>query len=266
MADKMEAHAREYAIDIQDDKAVKVEKCGNVYEVTTESGKKYQTKTILFATGTKFRNLNVKGEAEYKNHGVHYCALCDGAFYRNKVIGVVGGADSAAKEALLLTEYGSKVYMIVRGEKIRPEPVNEKRVASNKKIEVISKTNVVEIAGDGKNMTHIVLDRPYNGSNKLELGALFIEIGHIPLSDLARNIGVSLNNHGEIIITRYGETNVPGIFAAGDVADAKFKQAITGVGEGVSAVYSAYQHINENGEIYTCDDKSMTEESKEGKK
>ncbi len=178
-----------------------------------------------------------------KNFIVHNC---DGAMYKGKTIGVVGGSDSSAKEALLLSNYGKKVYIIYRGEKIRPEPVNMTRVQNNPKIEVINRTNVKEIKGN-KFMSHVILDNPYKGKKEFPLDALFIEIGHIPLSGLAKKLGVKLNEKGEIIIDRMSQTNLPGVYAAGDVADTEFKQAITGVAEGVTAAYSAYKHLNESG-------------------
>ncbi|MBI4167588.1 MAG: FAD-dependent oxidoreductase, partial [Candidatus Aenigmarchaeota archaeon] len=174
----------------------------------------------------------------------HTCALCDGYAYKEKIIAVVGGSDSAGKEALLLTQWGKKVYMIYRGETIHPEPVNMKRIEANKKIEIINKTNVKEIKGE-KVVSSVVLDRPYNGKNEFPLDAVFIEIGATPMSQMAEKLGVKLNEKKEIIIDRDSRTNVPGIFAAGDVVDTKFKQAITGVGEAVSAVYSAYKYVNE---------------------
>ncbi|MDI6720972.1 MAG: NAD(P)/FAD-dependent oxidoreductase, partial [Candidatus Aenigmarchaeota archaeon] len=118
------------------------------------------------------------------------------------------------------------------------------------KIEIINKTNVKEIKGD-KFVTHIILDKPYNGSAKFPLDALFIEIGHIPLSDLAKKIGIKLNEKGEIVIDRMARTNIQGAYAAGDVADTEFKQAITGVAEGVTAVYSAYKYLGENNVVCT---------------
>ncbi len=189
-------------------------------------------------------NIAVKENNTYvaKNFIVHNC---DGPLFRNKVLAVVGGSDSAAKEALLLTQYASKVYIIYRGDKIHPEPINEDRVKKNKKIEVIANTNITEIKGD-KKVTHVILDKPYKGSKEFKLDGIFVEIGHIPLADFVKPIGVKLNQKGEIIIDRTSSTNVPGLFAAGDVVDTKFKQAITGVGEAVSATYSAYQYINEN--------------------
>jgi len=250
LADKLEEHARDYPVEIINDKVTDVKKCGanaNCYIVFTED-KSFHTKTILFATGAKHRELNVPGEKELSNKGVHTCALCDGPLYKNKIIAVVGGSDSAGKEALLLTQWAKKVYIIYRGDKIRPEPINGQRInekIKENKIEIISNTNVIEIKGE-KNVSSIVLDNPYKGNKEFFLDGLFIEIGSIPLAEIAKKLGVILNKKGEIIIDRNAKTNVPGIFAAGDVVDTSFKQAITGVAEAVLSVYSAYTYINEN--------------------
>ena len=253
LADKLKEHVKDYDVKIIEAKATKIEKCKEgCFKVFT--GKEhYHTKTIIFATGTEWRKLNVPGEKEFTGKGVHYCALCDGAFYKNKVIAVVGGSDSAAKEALLLTEYGKKVYIIYRKEKIRAEPINLERVNKNKKIEIINNTNVMEIKGD-KFVKSVVFDKAYKGSKEFKLDALFVEIGHLPLSGFAKDIGVKLNDKSEIIIDREGKTNIKGIFAAGDVVDSRFKQAITGVAEGVQAAYSAYYYVNEEGVICSCGD------------
>ena len=165
--------------------------------------------------------------------------------YQNRIVALVGGGDSAAKEALLLSQFASKVIVLARGEKLRGEPINNQRVADNPKIEVITKVNVKEIKGE-KIVKEVLLDKEINGSNKLKLDAVFIAIGHVALSQLAKSIGVETNQKGEIIINRESKTNIPGFFAAGDVCDTVFKQAITGVSEGVTAVYSAYTYINEN--------------------
>lgn len=243
LANAIRKHAESYElVKIKDERVEKVEKNKQEYVIQTRENK-YKAKTILFATGTKWKKLDVKGSREFEGKGVNYCALCDSPLYKNKVVAVVGGSDSAAKDALLLTEHAKKVYIIYRGEQIRPEPINLKRVLTNKKIEIINKANVTEIKGD-KAVRKVVLDREYNGSNELELDGVFVAIGHIVLSDLAKELRVQLNEKGEIIIEhKTSETNVPGIFAAGDVADKPFKQAITGVAEGCTAAYSAYEYI-----------------------
>ncbi len=243
LADKIRDHAKSYdLVEIKEEKASEIKKSGNEFLVKTNKTE-YKAKTILFATGTKWRQLEVPGSKEFENKGIAYCALCDGPLYKNKVVAVVGGSDSAAKDALLLIEHAKKVYIIYRGEQIRPEPINLDRIKANKKIEVINKTNVVEVKG--KNFVKsVILDNSYKGSKELKLDGVFVAIGHIVLSDLAKPIGVKLNNKGEIIIDhKTSETNIPGIFAAGDVTDKPFKQLITGVADGCTAAFSAYEYI-----------------------
>ena len=243
LAEKIKEHALEYGVEFIEWKVTEVGRCEEGCFTISTGEKSFHTRAIIFATGTEWRKLNVPGEKKFANKGVHYCALCDGFFYNNKVIGVAGGSDSAAKEALLLTQYGRKVYIIYRGKKIHPEPINMKRVEESHKIETINNTNIMEIKGNDK-VKNVVFDRPYEGKKEFPLEAVFIEIGHTPLSKLAVDIGVKTNEKGEIKIDRDAKTNVPGVFAAGDVVDTRFKQAITGVAEGVTAAYSAYLHIN----------------------
>ena len=200
-------------------------------------------KTILFATGTKWRKLEVPGSMEFENKGIFYCALCDSPMYKNKITAVVGGSDSAAKDALVLAEHAKKVFIIIRKDNMTAEPVNVKRIAAKKNIEIINNANIVEIKGDSR-LRKIILDREFNGKKELDVDGLLVDIGHIPLSDLAKKLGVKTNNHNEIVIDhRTSETNVPGVFAAGDVADKPFKQAITGVAEGCTAAYSAFEYL-----------------------
>ena len=244
LAKKIEEHARSYdLVKIKEEKATKILKEKNTFYVKTEENE-YNSKTILFATGTKWRKLDVKGSKEFENKGVNFCALCDGPLFKNKTLAVIGGSDSAAKDALFLSEHASKVYIIYRGNEIHPEPINMKRVKKNKKIEIINNTNITEVKGD-KSVKSVILDKSYKGSKELKLDAIFVAIGHIALSDLAKPLGVKLNKEGEIIIDhKTSETNISGIYAAGDVADKPFKQLITGVAEGCTAAYSAYEYIN----------------------
>lgn len=244
LAKKLEEHTRSYnLVTIKEEKVINIKKSGKSFFVKTDKGK-YQAKTILFATGTRWRELKVPGSKEFANKGVHYCALCDGPLYKNKIVAVVGGSDSSAKDALLLSEFAKKVYIIYRGKEIHPEPINFDRVKKNKKIEVINNTNIKEIKGE-KLVTKIILDKPYKKSNEIKLEGVFVAIGHIILSDLAKKLKVRINKEGEIKINHMtSETNVPGIFAAGDVTDKAFKQLITGVADGCTAAYSAYEYIS----------------------
>ena len=244
LAEKLQEHAMEYKPDLIEERAEVITREGKCFRIIVGE-KTYEARTVLFATGTKHRELKVPGHDTFMNRGVHYCALCDGAFYRGKVLAVVGGSDSAAKEALVLAQHGSKVYMVYRGEKIRPEPVNYERVLANRKIEIIYHTNVTDILGD-KSVSGVRLDRPYKGKDILPLDGVFVAIGLLSLSELAVKLGVKVNPKGEIIINRKSETNIPGVYAAGDVADTEFKQAITGVAEGVTATYHAYKYVSES--------------------
>lgn len=263
LAKNLEAHARDYpSVEFEESKATKVEKCGEHAGRTNETcfiittlDKQFHAKTIIFATGTEWKKLGVPGEKELSNRGVHFCALCDGAFYKEKVTAIVGGSDSAAKDALVLTQWAKKVYIIYRGEKIRPEPINLKRVEANPKIEVINHANVLEILPDagGKKVGAVMLDREVNGSNEFPLDAVFVAIGHNVLSKMAQEIGVKVNQKQEIIIDRSARTNIPGVYAAGDVVDTGFKQAITGAAEGVLAAYAAYEFVKNESVLASSD-------------
>ncbi len=250
LADSLKKHALDYKdfVEMKEERVVDIKKAGkkgSISFVVHTQHKKYRAKTIILATGAKHRELNVPGEKEFASKGVHVCALCDGMIYKNKIVGVVGGSDSAAKEAILLTQWAKKVFIIYRGEKIRPEPVNMKRVEAlikKGKIEVINNTNVKEIKGN-KFVSSVEFDKPHKGKTEFKLDGLFIEIGQTPRSEFAGKLDVKLNGRGEIIIDREAKTNALGVFAAGDVVDDTFKQAIIGVAEGVAAAYSAYQYI-----------------------
>ncbi len=250
--DKVQDHAKDYSIEVISRKVESIEKIKDCFKVKT-SDKEIKTKTIILATGTEWRKLGVPGEKEFENRGVHYCALCDAPLYKNKVLAIVGGSDSAAKESLLLSEYGSKVYIIYRKDKIRAEPINLKKVDLNKKVEVINNTNVTSIKGD-KFVQSVILDKEFNGSKELKLDALFMAIGHIPNSLLAKDLKVKLDDKGYIITDDNSATNVGGVFAAGDVTNSKFKQAITGVAEGVKAAYSVYEYVSNEKIICGCSD------------
>jgi thioredoxin reductase (NADPH) len=246
IAKKLEEHARSYdLVAIKKEKAEQIKTLNKEFSVKTNKSE-YKTKTILFATGTKWKKLpeSIKGSKEFEGKGISYCALCDSPLYKNKTIAVIGGSDSSSKDALLLSEYAKKVYIIYRGKEIHPEPINLQRIKENKKIEVINNTNLEEIKGD-KSVTSITLDKQYKGKKELAIQGIFVAIGHVVLSELAKEIGAETNPHDEIKINhKTSETNIPGVFAAGDVTDKQFKQLITGVADGCTAAYSAYEYIN----------------------
>ncbi len=215
--------------------------CSHTFELDA-NGKILTAKSVVFATGTKHRELGAPGEEMYRNKGVSYCATCDGALFKKKPLLVVGGGDSAAKEALLLSTYGSHVWVAARST-LRAEPINLRRIDNNEKVDIIAPNEVVEILGDGKSVTGVTLKNEYNGSTHLEVQGVFIEIGHLPQNEIAVPLGVTMNAKKEICIDRESKTNVPGFFAAGDCTDTGWKQAIVSASEGSQAANSAYEYL-----------------------
>jgi len=240
---KMKEHAGDYKENVHFIEG-KIKKIKKYFQLL---GDKFKiiSKAIIFATGSRWKELRVPGERKFSGKGVHYCGLCDGTLYKNKIVAVIGGGDGAVNEAMLLTRYAKKVFLIVRKDKLKAEPANKKIIQKNKKIEIIYNANVLEILGGAK-VNSIKIDRNYKGKNKISLDAIFISIGQTPRSELAKELKIKLNKSGGIKINRYSETNIPGVFAAGDVTDSEFKQAITGVGEGIHATQKTYEYITQN--------------------
>lgn len=239
LADKLIEHAKynnvEFKIGSQVNKIIKE---GELFKISF--GKEiYESKTVLLATGTTYRKLGAKGETEFASRGVSYCATCDAPFFKNKKVIMVGGGDSAVKESLVLAEHASEVTIVYRGEKLRPEPINLKRMEAKPNIKVLYKTNIMEIMGD-QSVNKVKFD---NGE-EMETQGVFIEIGRIPITSMVEDLGVKRNEKGEIIINLMSETNIPGFYAAGDVTDTEWKQAIVGVAEGTKAAYMAFEYVS----------------------
>jgi len=238
LAMNLQAHVENIGVPIEQDTITRLTRNDiGIFHAETANGKTYDAKTILLATGTHHRKLGIPGEERLTNKGVSYCATCDGPLYRNKVMVVVGGSDSAIKESLLLSKFGTKVYVVYRREKVRAEPINQKRLNETTNIEIITKANLTEILGEER-VEKIKLDT----GKEITCDAVFIEIGRLPVTDLAKSLNVTLNEKDEVIINKASETNVPGFFSAGDCTNTDWKQAIIGVGEGCMAAYSAYQY------------------------
>ncbi|HCA67439.1 MAG: Thioredoxin reductase [Parcubacteria group bacterium GW2011_GWC2_44_17] len=238
----VQEHARSYEITEISAEATSVRSNDRGAFIIQTKKDSHETKTVLFATGASHRKITVPGAAEFENKGIHYCALCDGFAYKGKIVAIVGGADSAAKESLELAQNAEIVYILCRGSALRGEPVNVTRVHQNKKIKLVTNINPVKIIGKER-VEGVELDRPYEGSAILKVQGIFVAIGHIPQSELSLQLGVLRNEKKEIVINRFTETNVHGVYAAGDVSDTPFKQMIIGCAEGVMAAYRAYEHL-----------------------
>lgn len=206
-----------------------------------------RSKAVLLASGTRRRKLNIKGENELVGKGVSYCATCDGFFYKNKTIAVIGGGDSAVGAALYLSNVCEKVYLIYRKNELRAEPFWVELINKNEKIEVVYNTNAVEFFG-GSKLQKIKLDKDYQGRNDLEVEGVFIEAGSDPDISYAEGLGVELDNSGYIKIKKDCSTNVPGVWAAGDITDGsdKFRQVLTAAAEGAIATRSIFNWLKLN--------------------
>src|SRR3989338_6186278 len=210
-------------------------------------GKIYQGKTIILATGSEYRKLGLPRQDELKGKGVHYCVTCDGPLFKGKVVGIVGGGDSAVKGANQLSEMGAgHVYLIVREDNInRAEPINRERLAKKKNVTVLYSTEVKELIGK-KFIDAARLSKPFQGKDIVELRGLFVAIGSVPRGELPKALGVKLDERNQIDVDpRTMKTSVDGVFAAGDVTNASgsFKQIVTGAAQGAMAATSAYNDV-----------------------
>lgn len=211
----------------------------------------YQAHHLLFATGAERRRLGLPNEKELTGRGVHYCVTCDGPVYGGKTIAMVGGGDASVKGANLAAEYVAKLYLIVRGKEVTAEPINlEKLKVLGDKIEILYENEVKEIGGMQK-LEKVVLSKPFNGSNELVVDGLFVEIGAIPNVELATKLGVELDERGHIKVDNMMQTNIDGVFAAGDAVNhfGAFKQDITAAAMGAVAATSAYNDHKIHGDL-----------------
>lgn len=223
--------------------AGRIEKTEAGFKVTTEDGSQYEAKTLIVATGTERRKLNIPGEREYLGKGVSYCTACDAPFFREKTVALVGGSDAAVSGAVHAAQFAKKVYIIYRGQALRAEPIWLEEAKKDPKIEPIYKTNLKEIKGDGAKVTGVVLDNPHQGNNALPLDGVFIEIGGVPGTSLLVPLGVELDKTGFVKVNERMETNIDGLFAAGDFTTTSIvlQQAITACAQGATAAASAFK-------------------------
>lgn len=214
--------------------------------------KLHLAKTVIVSTGASAKLLGLPSEKQYMSRGVSACATCDGAFFKNLEVGVIGGGDTAMEEANFLTRFASKVYVIHRSESFRASKIMHDRAKANPKIEFIMNTSIDEVLGDGKSMTAVRLKSTTTGAlTEKKLDGLFIAIGHQPNTKLFKDI-LNMNDVG-YLVTKSGSTytNIPGVFACGDVQDAIYRQAITAAGSGCMAALDAERWMDANGESHS---------------
>lgn len=247
------AQAEKYEVPIVDDKVSKIVNVGACYEVETEYGGKYQAQTVILAVGRERRKLGLAQEEEWTGRGVSFCSVCDAPLHRDNTVAVVGGGNAAVEGAVLLAKYATQVYLIYRGaEFFRPERIIVEELNRTANVTQLLETNVVELKGED-GLEGIVLDKRHNGSNELVVDGIFIEIGADPRAELPKQLGVALNDEEEVIVDKHMRTNVPGIFAAGDLTDASgdLKQTVTAAAQGAVAASTAYKYVMEHPQACT---------------
>ncbi|MEM3405493.1 MAG: FAD-dependent oxidoreductase [Candidatus Pacearchaeota archaeon] len=217
----------------------KIEKEKKFFSILTDKNR-YYSKTIIIATGREKAKLNLKNEDKFLGKGIHYCASCDAPFYKNKIVAVVGGGNCALNSSLLLSKYAKKVYIIYRKKDfIRADKILVDKIKKNKKIKILFNRNIEELIGKEK-LEQIRLDN----NKKIKVDGLFIEIGYVPNKEIFKNLKIKFENN-YIKVNNKQETNIKGIFAAGDITSNNLKQIITACGEGAIAAFSAYNFIKE---------------------
>lgn len=239
----MREHAEKLGARIVMDSVSGVTKVDNVFSVTTHAGQ-YQAKNIVLALGMEYRKLMIPGEEEFKGKGVSYCPTCDAPFFRDKVVAVIGGGNSAASAAMHICEHASKVYLIYRGSELKCDPAYCEKLKKNPKVTIIYSTNVKEIRG-GEAVDKIILDKEYEGKAELETQGVFVEIGSEPGVELAKQLGVETDKQGFIVVNPDQGTNVLGVWAAGDATTGsnKMRQILTAAAEGAIAAGSVYRKL-----------------------
>ncbi len=241
LASNMEQQARRLGVTIESKDVESVRKVNDVFEITTTDGSTLQARAVIAATGASLRRLGVPGESEFTGRGVSYCATCDAAFFKDRVTAVVGGGNTALEEALYLTRFASKVYLIHRRDEFRGQRILQDRVQSNPKIELVLDTVVTQVNGDDKVNTLTLLNKRTNTQSQLSVDGLFIFIGFSPnTAYLPKEI---LNEVGQVKVDMQMRTPVSGLFAAGDLREGSYRQVLMAAADGATAAISAYEYV-----------------------
>jgi thioredoxin reductase (NADPH) len=240
---KMQEQAERFGAQIVLDDVVSLDLAGDVKTVTLGNGDVHEALSVIFATGSAYRKLGIADEERMSGHGVSWCATCDGFFFRQKTIAVVGGGDSAMEEATFLTKFADKVYVIHRGDTLRASMVMQERAEANPKIEFLFNKTVEHIYGDELVTGIGIVDTRDGKETTLDVSGLFIAIGADPRTHLVHG-QVDLTTFGTIAVDgRSSRTNLPGVFAAGDVIDPTYRQAVTAAGSGTVAALDAEHYL-----------------------
>ena len=243
LMDNMRKQAKRFGAELITDDIVKMDLSGEIKILVDGSGNTIKTKSVILAMGSAYREIGLTNEKRLSGHGVSWCATCDGFFFRDQEIAVVGGGDSAVEEATFLTKFASKVVLIHRRDSLRASKIMVDRALANPKIEFLWNTEVVDVLGESK-VSALKLRNTIDGSeSERSFTGLFVAIGHIPRSELITE-EVALDNEGYVQVDgRSTRTNIPGVFACGDLVDHTYRQAITAAGSGCQAALDAEKFL-----------------------
>ena len=243
LMDNMRKQAKRFGAELITDDIVEMDLAGEIKTLTDGSGNVIKAKSVILATGSAYREIGLVNEKRLSGHGVSWCATCDGFFFRDQTIAVVGGGDSAVEEAIFLTRFATKVVLIHRRDTLRASKIMIERATSNPKIEFLWNTEVIDVLGEAK-VSGLKLRNTVDGSEtERAFTGLFVAIGHIPRSELLVN-QVTLNSEGYVEVDgRSTRTNIPGVFACGDLVDFTYRQAITAAGSGCQAALDAEKYL-----------------------
>jgi len=246
LARALEEHVREYEVDIMNlQRASQLIPDGadGLHRVQFENGGELKAKTLILATGARWREMNVPGEQEYRGRGVAYCPHCDGPLFKGKRVAVIGGGNSGVEAAIDLAGIVAHVTLLEFGEDLRADAVLQRKLASLPNVRVLKMAQTTEVKGDGQKVTGLVYkDRNNDEMHEVELEGIFVQIGLLPNSEWLKGT-LELSRFGEIIVDAKGQTSIPGVFAAGDVTTVPYKQIVIAVGEGAKASLSAFDHL-----------------------
>ncbi|HUG21085.1 alkyl hydroperoxide reductase subunit F [Piscinibacter sp.] len=247
----LEAHARQYDVDIMNGQRVeKLEpapQSGGTSTLTLANGTRLQGKTVIVSTGARWRNVNVPGEAEYRNKGVAYCPHCDGPLFKGKKVAVIGGGNSGVEAAIDLAGIVAHVTLIEFADQLKADAVLVNKLASLANVAIHTNAQTTEITGDGQKVTGLRFKNRASGiEHAVELAGVFVQIGLVPNTEWLKGT-VELSRYGEIIVDPRGTTSVPGVFAAGDATTTPYKQIVIAAGEGAKAALSAFDHLIRHG-------------------
>jgi len=244
LAATLEEHVKQYNVDIMNLQRAKGLEKKDFIEVELENGAVLKSKTVILSTGARWRTADVPGEAEYRNKGVAYCAHCDGPLFAGKHVVVIGGGNSGVEAAIDLAGIVKHVTLLARSE-VKADPVLQDRVRSLPNVTIIEQAQIKKITGEDKVNGVTYIDRKTGEEHHIELQGVFVQIGTIPNTEWLRGT-VELNRMGEVIVDKSGSTNIPGVYAAGDCTDTKFKQIIISMGSGATAALGAFEYLIRN--------------------